>query len=486
MEAKTASPPRWVWWLLGCSFVGGFLLFCGCGVLGFWGYRLFQQHALPRLTWEQVQQLVPDLPVYPNAQFSEQLTNFPLYRLMPKMSAELKDRGERLLLIAFRTSDPPSKVLEWYRRTLVQQGWWEEETRELAQAHPLLQKTVNPFRRRFWKGNSLLMFRALDAHHFVLGCSLPGLFPWEMKELEEQVQRQPQDGEAWAQLAWGYLCIAQWDKAREAALKAASHPPEKVSLKALLAETLLELDEPEKALPLFKEVVLSAEKLPTRMRVHWQLLYIACLAGTKQFAEAEKALTRAMASWPKAWQIHACALRSLLRWKLGRREEAVKDMAVAFERDSGWWQILVHQYWQLGRKDEAWAVVRKVADKDPFARLLLSRRQKTPWLGIYSGEAPRWMSGRWIAHSKVKGAWCVRPLLSPRSRNFTALDKTLIFAVNGKTFASSGQFQRVLYNLCVNARIGDTATVSLWRKGKFEQVTVRFEPFLLQHESRRD
>ncbi len=244
MGAKTASPPRWVWWLLGCSFVGGFLLFCGCGVLGFWGYRLFQQHALPHLTWEQVQQLVPDLPVYPNAQFSEQLTNFPLYRLMPKMSAELKDRGERLLLIAFRTSDPPSKVLEWYRRTLVQQGWWEEETRELAQAHPLLQKTVNPFRRRFWKGNSLLMFRALDAHHFVLGCSLPGLFPWEMKELEEQVQRQPQDGEAWAQLAWGYLCIAQWDKAREAALKAASHPPEKVSLKALLAETLLELAAP--------------------------------------------------------------------------------------------------------------------------------------------------------------------------------------------------------------------------------------------------
>ncbi len=486
MGAKTTSPPRWVWWLIGCSFVGGFLLFCGCGVLGFWGYRLFQQHALPRLTWEQVQQLIPDLPVYPNAQFSEQLTNLPPYRLMPKMSAELRDQGERLLAIAFRTSDPPSKVLEWYRQTLVQQGW-EEEKQELAQVHPLLQKTAEAFGvNLFRRGNSFLAFQTLDAHHFVLQCSLPGLFPWEMKELEERVQRQPQDGEAWAQLAWGYLCVAQWDKARAAALKAAAHPPEKVTLKALLAETLLGLDEPKKALPLAKEVALSAEKLPTSMRAYWQWLYITCLAETKQFAEAEKALTRAMASLPKAWQSYALASRSHLRWELGRREEAVKDMAAAFERNSGWWQRLVHQYWQLGREDKAWAVVRKVADEDPFARLLLSRRQKTPWLGIYFGEAPRWISGRWIAHSRVKGAWCVRPYLSRQSLNFAALDKTLIFALNGKTFRSGGQFQQVLYNLCAHARIGDTATVSLWRKGKIEQVTVRFEPFLPQRGSRRD
>jgi hypothetical protein len=115
---RSSNIPRWLWWFLGCSVVVGFIVLCSCGIGGFFAYRFYREAFGPPITLADVKQMLPDLPIYPNAELDERLTNFPTSRMAT--STLMADRF--VLYLFFQTKDPPEKVLEWYRREMKRRG----------------------------------------------------------------------------------------------------------------------------------------------------------------------------------------------------------------------------------------------------------------------------------------------------------------------------------------------------------------------------
>ncbi|MFN3422827.1 MAG: hypothetical protein ACK40X_14030, partial [Armatimonadota bacterium] len=57
------------------------------------------------------------------------------------------------------------------------------------------------------------------------------------------------------------------------------------------------------------------------------------------------------------------------------------------------------------------------------------------------------------------------------------LKDAVVFAVNGQLFGSGREFWYRVESISERAKDGETVNLSVWRRGKVEQVTIKFEPF---------
>lgn len=475
--AQKSSTPRWLWWFLGCSLVVGFIVLCSCGIGGFFAYRFYQQTAAPPLTFAEFQKLVPDFPIYPNAQFDETMSNLPSHRMLRGKFGQV-EKQVFIVPAVFRTHDSQQKVLNWYRRELQRLGW---EELELTQQMPEWVKHLTAatgFSTHFKRGGNLVLFQGLPSSGFQVHCFVTGLPDWEMQRLQERVKENPNDGEVWTRLAWGHFCLGQWQDAKNAAQKALANVPEKAQTKLLLAMVLAEMGEFQRALSLVEELV-KKPLAPMDERLAWGI-YAACLGKVGRLKEAEQALTKILASRFGDTEVKATILvaRGSIRWKQGRISEALADYESAYKQDPSHWRILVQTYMRVGKRDKAIEVIKAMAKTDKFAQYVLRCERRAVWLGIYRAHSPSYMSGRWVKNSGIKGDWAIGSLISRHSKNWAVLEDTLIFAVNGKTFKNEREFMTMVDELCIRSKPDDKVIFSVWHQGKIEQVIAQFEPFL--------
>ncbi len=471
MTQRQGSVPRWLWWLFGCGLAVGVFLLCSCGIGGFLAYRFFRQQAAPPLTRADLRRLVPDLPIYPNATFDEAMTNFPSYRLLSQMHGD--ESGAHFHLVVFlRTRDRFQKVANWYRRALQRSGWREEPlTAQMPKWARHVTSALTASAMFHHGGVYLFLQRQLGYNGVIVHCVIRGVPDWEMERLQKRANERPEDGAAWATLSYGHFCLGRWESAKQAAQKALRNPPSTVPSQSQLALTLLWLEDYRNALPL-------TEKLAQKThRWQWSVYQAYCLSKTKKFTESERVLTAVLPSVPNRYLDRVYLLRGSVRLQLKRVADGLSDYEQAYRRNRLWWRVLAWHYWRAGKRERAWQIVKEAAKFDPFAQNLLVRREKAVWLSIYDAQTPSWMTGRWVKATGIKGEWAVAVAEESQSRNFPALKGALVYAVNGAPFVNEKAFMQRLDKLSITARSGDVIVLSVWLKGKKEEVPVRFEPF---------
>lgn len=471
MKQRQSSLPRWLWWLFGCGLIVGFFLFCSCGIGGFLAYRFFREQAAPPLTRADLRRLIPDLPIYPNATFDEAMTNFPSNRLLFKTHSD--ESGAHFhLAICFRTRDRFQKVANWYRRTLRQRGWSEE---------PLTARRMPEWARHvtsalmantmFYRGGVYLFLQRQPSYGVIIQCVIQGVPDWEMQRLKKRVGERPDDGAAWATLAYGHFCLGRWELAKQAAKKALRHLPPTVPSQSQLALTLFWMEDHCNALPLLEKLAKETN------RWQWSFYQAYCLYEAKRFAESERVLTAMLPFVPDRYLDGVYLSRGSVRLRLKRVADGLADYEQAYRRNRRWWRTLAWHCWWAGKRERAWQVVKEAAKFDPFAQYLLARREKAVWLGICDAWSPFWMTGRWVKETGIKGEWAIHAVVVSHSCNFKALKGALVYAVNGTPFMNEKVFMQRLDQLSMTARTGDFVELSVWRKGKMEKVKARFEPF---------
>ncbi len=447
------SVPRWIWWVFGCSFVVGFILLCSCGVGGFFAYQLVQQELPPPVTLADIKKAIPDLPIYPQAKFDERRTNFIVNRSLRR--ALMVD--ETIFILYFETADPFEKVKGWYQRQLPPLGWEYSETEDF-----------------FYRGGeSLMIVRGLfSKFKFTLAygsCALPD---WLINRLEERVKQNPEDCDAWASLAYGYFCFGQWHESQKALQRATQKPLRTKDAQLRLAKLLLWIGSDEKVLPIIRAF--------GRDDAYWRFNEARLLLKLGKWKEAEQVLTSALASaaFSKDWEDWFHALRGIARWKQNKFQQALSDFEQAYQINTSWWQLTAWANWKLGKKERTRKIIQMAAQEDySDAKSILKRGKKAVWLGIISAYSPYWLTKRWFEGAKVQGKWAVEVICVPESQNEALLKDAVVFAVNGQSFGSDQEFWHRLDSISEQAKEGETVNLSVWRRGKVEQVTVKFEQF---------
>ena len=472
---RSSNIPRWLWWFLGCSVVVGFIVLCSCGIGGFFAYRFYREAFGPPITLADVKQMLPDLPIYPNAELDERLTNFPTSRMAT--STFMADRF--VLYLFFQTQDPPEKVLEWYRREMKRRGWMEI---------PLPKTQVPEWAKRiggvgslssidFSRGGNSVFVQTMPAatvgrNSFGLLCSVIGVPEWEMKRLEEQVKRNPNDSEAWASLAFGYFCAGKWVESqkalREALEKSKSRPIRSLRAQRRLAKLLLWVGDDPKVLPIVRSY--------GDYTFDFQFSLAKMLFRFKKWQEAEQTLTSALVSLTpeyEGWRDWLHILRGIARWHQGKRKEAIEDFERAYKIDRGWFDAVVWAYGQ-----EVKQILQEAAKANiPLAQTLPRKGRKAVWLGILPIREPDWLSGRWMEGVGVKGEWAVEVLCFP-TRNASKFNGAVVFAINGQPIRNWQEFWTQIRAITEKAKAGDKVTFSIWRNGKVENVDAVFESIL--------
>ncbi|MCS7186948.1 MAG: hypothetical protein RMK89_08360 [Armatimonadota bacterium] len=451
---REPSVPRWLWWLFGVGLCIGFILLCSCGIGGFFAFRLLKQEFPPPMTLADIRKIVPDLPVYPQAKFDEQTTNS--FESRFSSMALMGRYGETSLYLYFRTKEPFEKVKGWYQRQLPKHGWY-------------LHGTGGYFRRG---GEILIVARNPFGGFFLFyGSAAPP--DWLIRRLEERVKRNPEDYEAWASLAYGYFCLGKWQDSQQALKKAMFKPLRNEDSQRRLAKLLLWVGSEERVLP-FVRAYSGNEPF-------WRYGEARLLLRLGEWRAAEQVLTSALSLDGKSrdWNDWFHTLRGIARWKQNKLQEALSDFEQAYRLDKSWWQLTAWANWRLGKRERAKEIIRAAAQKGyREAENILKGGRQAVWPGIITAGAPQWLTKRWFEGAKVKGEWAVECLLVPETRNETLLKDAIVFAVNGQTFVSDDEFWRRLRVVNKWAKVGETATFSIWRRGKVERVIVKFEPFL--------
>ncbi|MFN4179651.1 MAG: hypothetical protein ACK4I8_05020, partial [Armatimonadota bacterium] len=445
------SVPRWIWWMFGCTLVAGFILLCSCGIGGFFAYQLVQRELPPPVTLADIKKAIPDLPIYPRAKFDEWRTNLILNRSLQRALMV----SDTVLILYFETTDPFKKVKDWYHRQLLSLGW-------------------EYFEGYFYRGGETLEVRRDPYGNFGFAlfyssCVLPD---WFVNRLEERVKRNPNDFEAWAFLAYGYFCLGRWKESQKALQRAMQKPLRSKDAQLRLARLLLWIGSDKKVLPIVRAF--------GRDDAGWRFDEARLLLKLGRCKEAEQVLTSALASaaFSKKWKDWFHVLRGIARWKQNKLQQALSDFEQAYQIDTSWWRLTAWANWKLGKRERAREIVQTAAQEGySDAESILKRGKKAVWLGIVAASAPSWLTKRWFEGAKVKGKWAVEVIFVPESQNEALLKEGVVFAINGQLFGSEGEFWRHLDSLSERARYGETVNFSVWRRGKVEQVTVKFEPF---------
>lgn len=469
---RSSNIPRWLWWFLGCSVVVGFIVLCSCGIGGFFAYRFYRETVGPPITLADVKRMLPDLPIYPNA--------LPTSLMATSTFAE----DQFALYLFFQTQDPPEKVFEWYRREMKRRGWREVSLPKTQV--PEWAKRISGIGTlpslHFFHGGNEVFFHTMSAatarrNSFALLCIVVGIPDWEMKQLEEQVKRNPDDSEAWASLAFGYFCAGKWAESqkalKEALEKSKSHPIRSLRAQRRLAKLLLWTSNDPKVLP----IVRSYGDHDFR----FQLSLAKMLFRLKRWREAEQTLTSALATLTpeyENWRDWLHILRGIARWNQGKRKEAIEDFDRAYRLDKNWVGAIVWAYGQMGNLAKAKQILQEAAKANiPFAQILPRKGRKAVWLGILPIGEPDWLSGRWTEGVGIKGNWVVEILCFP-TRNAPKLNGAIVFAINGQPIRNWQEYWERLRAMTEKAKAGDKVTFSVWRNGKFENVEAVFEPLL--------
>jgi predicted negative regulator of RcsB-dependent stress response len=331
----------------------------------------------------------------------------------------------------------------------------------------------------FSRGGNSVFFQTMPAstvgrNYFVLFCFVIGVPDWEMKRLEEQVKRNPNDSEAWASLAFGYFCAGKWAESqkalREALEKSKSRPIRSLRAQWRLAKLLLWVGDDPKVLPIVRSY--------GDYTFDFQFSLAKMLFRFKKWQEAEQTLTSALVSLTpeyEGWRDWLHILRGIARWHQGKRKEAVEDFERAYRIDRGWFDAVVWAYGQVGDLAKAKQILQEAAKANiPLAQTLL---RKAVWLGILPIREPDWLSGRWMEGVGVKGEWAVEVLCFP-TRNAPKLNGAVVFAINGQPIRNWCEFWTRIRAITEKAKVGDKLTFSVWRNGKVENVDAVFEPFL--------
>jgi tetratricopeptide (TPR) repeat protein len=458
----------------------GFIALCSCGIGSFFAYRFYRETVGPPITLADVKRMLPDLPIYPNAELDKMLTNFPTSRMATSIFT-----GDRFFLyLFFQTQDPLEKVLEWYRREMERRGW-----REIS-----LPKTQVPeWAKRiggigalsdtcFVRGGNWIFFQTMLAtiagkNTFELICSVVGVPDWEMKRLEERVKRNPDDSEAWASLAFGYFCAGKWAESQkalqEALEKSKSRPIRNLRAQRRLAKLLLWVSDDPKVLPSIRSY--------GNHDFSFQLSLAKMLLRLERWREAEQTLTSMLATLTpqyENWRNWLHTLRGIARWHQGKRKEAVEDFERTYRLDKSWCAAIVWAYGQMGNSAKAMQILLEAVKADiPIAQNLLKKGKKAVWLGILPISEPDWLSGRWMEGVGIKGEWAVEVFCFP-THNSPKLNGVIIFAINGQPIRNWREFWTLISSITEKAKAGDKVTFSVWRNGKVENVDAVFEPFL--------
>ncbi len=477
---KSSNIPRWLWWFLGCSMVVGFIVLCSCGIGSFFAYRFYRETAGPSITLADVKRMLPDLPIYPNAELDEKLTNFPTSRMAISIFTE--DRF--VLYLVFQTQDPLEKVFEWYRREMRQRGWREislpkTQIPEWAEWIGGIDTLLSTY---FSRGNNHVFFQTVSAatagrNSFALYCLVVGVPDWEMKRLEERVKRDPDDSEAWASLAFGYFCAGKWTDSqralKEALEKSKTRPIRSSRAQRRLAKLLLWVSDEPKVLPIIRSY--------GDHDFRFQLPLAKMLFRLKRWQEAEQTLTSALATLTPGyedWRDWIHILRGIARWHQGKRKEAIEDFERAYRLNKTWFDAVVWAYGQMGNLAKARQILQEAAKANmPLAQTFLRKGKKAVWLGILPIGEPKWLNGRWMEGVGIKGNWAVEILCFP-TRNSPKLNGTVVFAINGKPIRNWQEYWKQMGAMTEKAKVGDKVTFSVWRNGKVENVDAVFEPVL--------
>jgi len=477
---RSSNIPRWLWWFLGCSVVVGFIVLCSCGIGGFFAYRFYRETVGPPITLADVKRMLPDLPIYPNAELDERLTNLPTSR----MAASIFTEDRFVLYLVFQTQDSLEKVFEWYRREMEQRGWREV---------PLPKTQIPEWAKRiggigtllstyFSRGGNQVFFQTMSAattgrNSFALHCFVVGIPDWEMKRLEEQVKRDPDDSEAWASLAFGYFCAGKWAESqkalKDALEKSKTRPIRSLRAQRRLANLLLWVGDDPKVLPIVRSY--------SDYTFDFQFPLAKMLFRLKRWQEAEQTLTSVLATLTpeyENWRDWLHILRGIARWNQGKRKEAIEDFDRAYRLDRDWFVAVVWAYGQMGNLAKAKQILQEAAKANvPLAQTFLRKGKKAVWLGILHVGEPYWLSGRWMEGVGIKGNWAVEILCFP-THNAPKLNGAIVFAINGQPIRNWREYWERLRAMTEKAKVGDKVTFSVWRNGKFENVEAVFEPLL--------
>jgi tetratricopeptide (TPR) repeat protein len=477
---RSSNIPRWLWWFLGCSVVIGFIVLCSCGIGSFFAYRFYRETVGPPITLADVKRMLPDLPIYPNAELDEMLTNFPTSR----MTASIFTGDQFALYLAFQTQDPLEKVLEWYRREMKRRGWREfslskTQVPEWAKRIGGIVALSDTY---FARGGNGVFFQTMTAttagkNSFALLCSVIGISDWEMKRLEERVKRNPDDSEAWASLAFGYFCAGEWAESqkalKEALEKSKSRPIRNLRAQRRLAKLLLWVSDDPKVLPIVRSY--------GDHDFSFQLSLAKMLLRLKRWREAEQTLTSALVNLTpeyEGWRERLHTLRGIARWHQGKRKEAVEDFERAYRLNKSSYVGAAWAYGQMGNSAKAKQILLEAAKANiPIAQNFLKKGRKAVWLGILPISEPDWLSGRWMEGVGIKGEWAVEVFCFP-TRNSPKLNGVIIFAINGQPIRNWQEYRTQMIAITERAKAGDKVTFSVWRNGKVENVDAVFEPFL--------
>jgi tetratricopeptide (TPR) repeat protein len=273
-------------------------------------------------------------------------------------------------------------------------------------------------------------------------------------------------------LAYGYFCFGQWQESQKALQRAMRKPLRTKNAQLRLAKLLLWIGSDEKVLPIARAY--GGDD------AYWRFNEARLLLKLGKWKEAEQVLNSALSSatLSENWEDWLHALRGIARWKQNKLQQALSDFEQAYQIDTSWWQLTAWANWRLGKKERTREIIQMAAQEGySDAKSILKRGKKAVWLGIVSAHAPYWLTKRWFKGAKVQGKWAVEVICVPDSKNEALLKEGVVFAVNGQLFGSDREFWRHLDSLSERARYGETVNLSVWRRGKVEQVTVKFEPF---------
>ncbi len=239
-----------------------------------------------------------------------------------------------------------------------------------------------------------------------------------------------------------------------------------------LAKLLLWVGSDEKVLPIVRAY---GDDAPW-----WRFEEARLLLRLGKWKEAEQVLTSAFSpvARKEGWSDWFLMLRGIACWKQNKLKEALSDFEDAYRLEQSWWQLTAWSNWRLGKRERAREIV-SAAAKEGYkdAVSILKRGRGAGWLGIVSAHSPYWLTKRWFEGAKVQGKWAVEVLFAPESQNETMLKDAVVFAVNGQPFISDNEFWHRLRTMSERAKVGDAVKFSIWRRGKVEQVIVKFEPF---------
>jgi tetratricopeptide (TPR) repeat protein len=476
---RSSNIPRWLWWFLGCSFVVGFVVLCSCGIGSFFAYRFYRETVGPPITLADVKRMLPDLPIYPNAELDERLTNLPTSRMATSIFTE----DQFVLYLYFQTEDQPEKVLEWYHREMKRRGWREVSLpKDQSPEWEGISGIIAFPKAYFVHGGNHVYFYAMTATpdrsiSFALHCFVVGVPDWEMKRLEEQVKRDPDDSDALASLAFGYFCAGKWAESqkvlKEALQKSKSRPIRSLRAQRRLAKLLLWVVDDPKVLPIVRSY--------GDYTFDFQFSLAKMLFRFKRWQEAEQTLTSALVSLTpeyEGWRVWLHILRGIARWHQRKRKEAIEDFERAYRLDRNWFVAVVWAYGQIGNLAKAKQILRESAKAKVLpAQTFLRKGGKAVWLGILPIGEPDWLSGRWIKGVGIKSEWAVDILCFP-TRNAPKLNGAIVFAVNGQPIRNWQEFWAQMRAITEKAKAGDKVTFSVWRNGKVEDVGAVFEPLL--------